>query len=52
MVLPDPDEIHAERIGEHRFVNQVANDLSVREWFPVRADSDVAERIEPKFQQS
>ena len=49
MMLPHPDEIDAELICENGLVDQVANDLRVREPFSVVTNGDVAECVEAEL---
>ena len=48
-MFADAERLDAELIGEHRLVDDVANDLRVRDEAAVRRGGDVAERIEPEF---
>ena len=49
MVLADADEIGADLVGEHGFVDHVANGLRVRHGLAVRSARDVAESIEAEL---
>jgi hypothetical protein len=49
MMLAKTDEIDSELIGEHRFGNDIADDLRVRERRPVRPSGDVAKRVQSEL---
>ena len=49
MVFADADEIGAGLVGEHGFVDDVANGLRVREQLAVRAARDVAEGVQAEL---
>ena len=49
VVLADAEEVDAELVGEHRLVDDIADDLGVRQQAPVRRVGDVAESVQPEF---
>src|ERR1700674_3108788 len=49
VVLADTDEVHAKLIGQHRLVNEVADDLRVQKRLSVSAGGNVAESIQAEF---
>ena len=50
MVFADAEEVHAERVGQHRFLDHVADHLRVRQQNSVRAGGDIAERVQSEFE--
>jgi hypothetical protein len=49
-MLTDTDEIDAQLVGEHRLIDDVADDLGLRKGSTVGVKRDVAERIEPELE--
>ena len=49
MVLANAEGIHAECIGQHRLIDQVADDLGVGLQAAVAANGDIAERVESEL---
>ena len=49
VVFTDAEEVHAELIGEYGFVDDITDDLRMREHLAVGAARDVAERVESEF---
>ncbi len=45
MVFADAKEVDAQLVGQHGFVDDVADHLRLRQRPPVIADGDVAERV-------
>src|SRR5882757_10887433 len=52
MVFADAEKIDAQIVGENRLVDDVADDLSMRQQMAIIASRDVAKGIQPKFQTS
>ncbi len=52
VVLADAEEVEAEPIGEHGFVDDVADHLRVAQPVAVGTDGDVAEGVESELQGS
>ena len=50
VMLADADEIDAQLVGENGLVDDVADDLGLRERATVGVASDVAERVEPELE--
>lgn len=50
MVFSDAEEVDAELVGEHGFVDHVADDLRMRQHLAVITARDVAECIKTKFE--
>lgn len=48
-MLAEADEVDASLIGQHGFVDQVANNLRRVQRLAIRAVGDVAEGIETEF---
>ena len=49
-MIADADEIDAQLVGEDRLVDEIADDLGLREGSTVGAKRDVAERVEPELE--
>jgi hypothetical protein len=49
MMLANADEIDANLVGENRFVQDVTNDVGVRQQLAVCVDGNVAECIDAEF---
>ena len=49
VVLADAEEVDADRIGQHRFVDNVADHLVVGHSGALGIDRHVTERVEPEF---
>ena len=50
VVLADAEEVDAQLVGQHGLVDDVADDLRLRQRAPVGVAGDVAERIEAEFE--
>ncbi len=50
MVLADAEEVDAHLVGEHRFLDHVANDLRMAEQRAAAIAGDVAKGLEAEFQ--
>ena len=48
MVLTDAERVQAHLIGEHRFLDDIAQHARLRQQGAVIRNRDVAERIEPE----
>ena len=51
MMLAKADEIDAETVGQHRFLDHVPDHLRVGQQLPRRIGGHVAERIQSHFEQ-
>jgi hypothetical protein len=49
-MFADAEEIDAELIGQYGFVDDVADDLCMRQHLAVSAARDVAKRVEAEFE--
>jgi hypothetical protein len=50
MVLAQADEVDAQLVRQHRFLDHVADHLGVRQQLAVRAGGHVAKAIQPHFE--
>src|ERR1700753_3129318 len=48
-MLAEPEEIDADLIGEHAFLDEIADNLRRGERLAVRPVGDIAERVEAEF---
>lgn len=49
VVLPHPEEVHTDRVGQLCLRDDVADRLRAGEELSVRVPGDVAERVQPEF---
>ncbi len=52
VMFSDAEEVETESIREHRFVDDVADDLGIAQSEAVRADGDIAERVESELHEA
>jgi hypothetical protein len=45
VVFADAEKVDAEIVGEDRLVDNVANDLGMRQWMAIRSGRDITEGI-------
>ena len=50
VVLADAEEVEPEAVGQDRFLDDVAEDLGMRQRLSVAPERDVAERVEPELE--
>jgi hypothetical protein len=49
VVLADAEKVDAQIVGENRLVDDMANDLGMRQWIAIMSGRDVTEGIKSKL---
>ena len=48
-MFADAEKVDAEIISEHRLVDDMANDLGMRQWMAITSGRDISEGIKSKL---